>query len=135
MVTVDRPNFRLSDAERAEALDALAEHVRTGRLDLVEYDERSAAVSSAKTRGDLAAVFSDLPEPYPSVLKPAPEVEAVRATVPTPPLGRRLSAMAVPIAAVLAIALFFTAGRFGIFMFVLPVVVALLVGSLGRHRR
>ena len=26
MVTVDRPNFRLSDAERAEALDALAEH-------------------------------------------------------------------------------------------------------------
>ncbi len=135
VVAVDRPNFRLSDAERAEALDVLAEHVRTGRLDIVEYDERSAAVSAARTRSDLAPVFSDLPDPRPAVLGPAPSTEAVPAAVPPLTLGRRVAAMAVPAAAVLAIVLFFTVGRVGIFVFVLPIVVALLVGSLARQRR
>ncbi len=134
-MAVDRPNFRLSDAERAEALDALAEHVRTGRLDLVEYDERSAAVSAAKTRGDLAPVFSDLPDPRPAVLGLAPSTEAVPAAVPPLTLGRRLAAMAVPAATVLAVVLFFTVGRVGIFVFVLPIVVALLAGAFARQRR
>ncbi|EID53666.1 DUF1707 SHOCT-like domain-containing protein [Saccharomonospora xinjiangensis] len=133
-MAVDRPNFRLSDAERTQALDALAEHVRTGRLDLPEYDERSASVTSAKTRGDLAAVFADLPDPRPEVLGPAGTVERVPAAVPVPSLGRRLAAVAVPAATVLAVVLFFTLGRFGIFVFVLPIVVALLAGSLARQR-
>jgi uncharacterized membrane protein len=54
-------SLRLSDADRQEALDALGEHFAQGRLDRDELDERSDAVWSAKTHGDLSPVFADLP--------------------------------------------------------------------------
>ena len=54
-------SLRISDADRAAAVDVLAEHYATGRLDKDEFDERSDAVWSAKTRGDLAPIFADLP--------------------------------------------------------------------------
>lgn len=69
-MTADQSELRLSDDERREALDVLSEHVSTGRLDLVEFDERSAAVSTAKRRKDLEDLFRDLPDPKPSVLRP-----------------------------------------------------------------
>ena len=43
------------------ALDLLSEQYAVGRLDKDEFDERSDAVWSAKTQGDLAPVFADLP--------------------------------------------------------------------------
>ena len=54
-------SLRISDADREAAVDLLAEHYATGRLDKDEFDERSDAVWSAKTRGDLAPIFADLP--------------------------------------------------------------------------
>ena len=53
--------LRISDADRAQALDLLSEQYAEGRLDKDEFDERSDAVWSAKTQGDLAPVFADLP--------------------------------------------------------------------------
>ena len=53
--------LRISDADRASALDLLSEQYAQGRLDKDEFDERSDAVWSAKTQGDLAPVFADLP--------------------------------------------------------------------------
>ena len=53
--------LRLSDADRQEALDVLGEHFAQGRLDRDELDERSDAVWSAKTHGDLSPLFADLP--------------------------------------------------------------------------
>jgi Domain of unknown function (DUF1707) len=53
--------LRISDADRAQALDLLSEQYAVGRLDKDEFDERSDAVWSAKTQGDLAPVFVDLP--------------------------------------------------------------------------
>jgi uncharacterized membrane protein len=53
--------LRISDADRAKALDLLSEQYALGRLDKDEFDERSDAVWSAKTQGDLAPVFADLP--------------------------------------------------------------------------
>ena len=53
--------LRISDADRATALDLLSEHYAVGRLDKDEFDERSDAIWSAKTQGDLAPVFADLP--------------------------------------------------------------------------
>ena len=53
--------LRISDADRATALDLLSEQYAVGRLDKDEFDERSDAVWSAKTQGDLAPVFADLP--------------------------------------------------------------------------
>ncbi len=53
--------LRISDADREAAVDLLAEQYAVGRLTREEFDERSDAVWSARTRGDLAPVFADLP--------------------------------------------------------------------------
>jgi hypothetical protein len=59
-------HIRVSDTERAEVADRLAEHFASGRLDQAEFDERTAQARNAKTRGDLRGLFDDLPEPWPS---------------------------------------------------------------------
>jgi uncharacterized membrane protein len=53
--------LRLSDADREAAMDLVSEQYAVGRLTKDEFDERSDAVWSARTRGDLAPVFVDLP--------------------------------------------------------------------------
>ena len=53
--------LRISDADRESAVDLLSEHYALGRLTKDEFDERSDAVWSAKTRGELAPIFVDLP--------------------------------------------------------------------------
>ncbi len=54
-------SLRLSDADRQEACELLGEQYAQGRLTREEFDERSDAVWSAKTHGDLSPVFADLP--------------------------------------------------------------------------
>jgi hypothetical protein len=54
------PRLRLSDADRDEAIARLSEHYAVGRLDKDEFDERSDAVWTARTQGDLAPIFGDL---------------------------------------------------------------------------
>ncbi|MFC4082491.1 DUF1707 SHOCT-like domain-containing protein [Amycolatopsis samaneae] len=125
--------MRLSDAERQDALEVLEEHVRTGRLDLDEYDDRSAKVTAAKRVSDLVPLFDDLPSPRPGVLLAAPVTSAPGVPDTSSAPGRWLSASAVPIAAVVAIALFFlTRGTFLVFL--LPIGVALALGARGRRR-
>lgn len=58
--------LRVGDAERNSAIDALGEHLSTGRLTLDEYGDRSARVSVARTTADLDALFDDLPLPHPA---------------------------------------------------------------------
>ncbi|MEU6131724.1 DUF1707 domain-containing protein [Saccharopolyspora sp. NPDC047091] len=54
--------LRIGDAEREAAIALLGEHLTSGRLDLVEYDERCAEVVAARSGADLDALFSDLPD-------------------------------------------------------------------------
>ena len=54
-------SLRISDADREAAVDLLSEQYAVGRLTRDEFDERSDAVWSARTQGDLAPVFADLP--------------------------------------------------------------------------
>lgn len=54
--------MRVSDAERAEVADHLAQHYGDGRLDQAELDERLSRAMSAKTRADLTGITDDLPE-------------------------------------------------------------------------
>ncbi len=75
--------MRVGDAEREAALRALGEHMSAGRLDIEEYGERTARVAAARTRGELAALFDDLPPPRPSF-----------ATAPAPPQPRQVAAPA-----------------------------------------
>jgi len=55
-------DMRVSDAERQEVADRLAEHFAAGRLDQAEFDDRVGRAMGAKTRADLGGLFADLPE-------------------------------------------------------------------------
>lgn len=75
------PRMRVSDAERAEVADRLSKHYGDGRLDQAEFDERMARAMSAKTHGDFAGLFADLPDlPGPD----ATGTEAPRMALRTP---------------------------------------------------
>ncbi len=55
-------DLRASDAERADVADQLSRHYQDGRLDQAEFNERLDRAMNAKTRGDFAGIFTDLPE-------------------------------------------------------------------------
>lgn len=133
---MENPEVRLSDDERQEALDALDEHVRTGRLDIDEYGERSAQVTAARRRADLENLFADLPQPRPSVLdqpaQPGTEPTAGKAGEPT--LLHRASGLALPIATIVAVVLLVTVVKTWV-VFLLPVAVAVIGPKLLRHRK
>jgi Domain of unknown function (DUF1707) len=57
-----RPDLRVSDAERDVVAAELGEHFQVGRLNQDEFDERLTAALAAKTRGDLSALLTDLPQ-------------------------------------------------------------------------
>lgn len=61
MVSDPADSLRVSDAERDVTLKALNEHAAVGRLTLDELEERAGRALAARTRGDLAALTSDLP--------------------------------------------------------------------------
>jgi hypothetical protein len=109
-------NLRVGDTERTAAIDELNAHWRAGRLDPGEHEARTTRAHAAVTRGDLQALFADLPPtdvpqaPWvaqPPVAQPG-AVSADRPLVrPDSALGRyrgRLMAL-VPLVAVV---LFFT---------------------------
>lgn len=123
-----QPEMRIGDAEREDGLRALGEHMAAGRLTVDEYGDRSAKVATARTRGELLSLFSDLPEPRPRFHAPAPVFAAPPMPMPylpSRPLGLRVSSALIPIAIVAGI---FLAFRFGFFPFiVLPIIVAIMV--------
>jgi Domain of unknown function (DUF1707) len=59
-------HIRVSDADRNSVAELLGRHYADGRLDQAEFDERISRTMAAKTRGDLAGLFDDLPETGPS---------------------------------------------------------------------
>jgi len=56
------PGLRASDVDLDRVLRALERHTAVGRLDLVEFDQRSTAALNAVTLDELAALTSDLPK-------------------------------------------------------------------------
>lgn len=56
---------RIGDAERERAVMALGDHYAAGRLTKEEFDERTSSAWSARTAGDLAPLFTDLPSLQP----------------------------------------------------------------------
>ncbi len=63
----DKPEVRIGTSERERAQSALSEHFSEGRLDMPEFEERSSLAAAARTVGDLAAVFIDLPGGLPDL--------------------------------------------------------------------
>lgn len=124
---------RASDAERENALRALAAHFADGRLDRSEFDERADAALAARTQSQLRALFTDLPGP-PPVPAAAIETDAAPARAALRPAGRRVAApgfpllLLVPVLLVLAV----TAAVHGLPPF--PLIPLLFILS-HRHRR
>lgn len=54
-------NYRISDAERMEAMDALGRALGEGRLTMDEFDQRCLQVAEAQTHADLQPILEDLP--------------------------------------------------------------------------
>ncbi len=80
-------HLRMSDAEREEAAAELGEHYAQGRLDHAEHAERLDRVWAARTHGDLAPVFRDLPGHRRAPARPwagARPATAWRRGLPTP---------------------------------------------------
>ena len=61
MTQPDDDALRVSDAERDAVLRMLGDHAAVGRLTLDELEDRSGRALTAKTRGELATLTSDLP--------------------------------------------------------------------------
>lgn len=124
----DRPAIRIGTAERNAALKALDAHLEAGRLDAMEYGERSAQVAEARTADEVRPLFTDLPEPHPQLPGDAPGVGAA-APAPAPsggaPAGRSTAGLATwgpRLAAVMpfvAVALFFATGAHFWWLFLL----------------
>jgi len=145
----DPSNIRIGDAERTSALDALGEHLSSGRIDLDEFGTRSAQVTQARTVADLRALFTDLPAPHPTLPGPAPVIRQAAQPVPAAPSSparpadtrspaQRFAGAAVAISGILALVLFLFL-HIPWYIFLLPAVVAIISGAVwgnnGNDRR
>lgn len=128
----DPAAFRVGDAERNAAVTALGEHMATGRIDLDEYGTRSAAANTARTSGDLEALFADLPAPHPALpgmqgLSPLSTAGAVapQQFISTPPAvaddrskTQKLVGAVAASSAIIATILFFATGLWWWFLLI-----------------
>jgi hypothetical protein len=146
-VEPDRPDQRLSDAEREAAVAELAVARAEGRLAPTEYEERAAGAQRARTRADLVPLFADLPDP--SRVRPtsAPPTAAPVAVAESSTrrqsraLGGRIGDTIMALTPFLAVALFFITGFNGSFLWswlwflVIPVTAIIIYGPGGESRR
>jgi hypothetical protein len=65
-------DVRVGTREREDSVRILGEHFSEGRLQMDEYEHRVDGAVRALTRGELRALFTDLPPPYPPFLAPPP---------------------------------------------------------------
>ena len=118
-------DFRVGDAERRAAMDLLAKHHEAGRLDSFEYEDRRGRAVDAVTRGDLDALFADLPALAPDgselERRGAAQVEPSRSG------GKRVRDTVLALTPFIALALFFRTGSWLWFLLV-PVVAIVTKG-------
>jgi hypothetical protein len=128
-VEIEPSDLRIGDTEREDAIRKLGEHMSDGRLGMDEYGERTALVATAKTRGQLLALFTDLPDPRPA-FNPA---VAARTNQPARgrevSVGQRIWSAMVPLSAILALVLFLAVFKVW-FVFLIPAAVAILGGAI-----
>jgi Domain of unknown function (DUF1707) len=132
-------------------MDALGEHLSSGRIDLDEFGTRSAQVTQARTVGDLRALFVDLPAPHPTLPGPVPAVRpdyqpaSARAGSARPDDTRtpaqRMTSAAIAASGIIAAILFF-ALHLPWYIFLLPALIGVVSSAAwgngkddGRGRR
>lgn len=63
----DEDTLWVDSADRKTAIRALAEHRAEDHLTTAEHDRRLELARKAQTRGELKALFTDLPAPHPLI--------------------------------------------------------------------
>ncbi|MEU6131006.1 DUF1707 domain-containing protein [Saccharopolyspora sp. NPDC047091] len=105
-------DIRLSDADRAQGMRLLNEHVAAGCLTSEEFGDRAVQLEQARTRAELLVPFHDLPQPRPRFgdvvpaqrgTPPPTALPAAEPTRPTPHLRYLITAVGAPCAIVGAI--------------------------------
>jgi uncharacterized protein DUF1707 len=126
--TEDHPARRLlvSDADRDRAIAELSEHFQAGRLTAEEREDRTGRALQARTAGELAGLFTDLPRQQAPVIGAAP--------VPARTGSFRPGLLpAVPIAIIAVVVASILSGHRGLIALV-PVLVFLIVRRLACAR-
>jgi Domain of unknown function (DUF1707) len=130
--------LRVSDADRDRAIAELSEHFQAGRLTTDEFEDRTGQALKARTAGDLAELFTDLPRKPSAVAGPAPQAAGPALPAASSPPARFGLVPVVPIVILAAAVL---GGLFSGHPFVIglgPLILVLLIvrGILGggRHR-
>lgn len=67
----DDKTLWVDSADRKVAMRALEEHRTEAHLTEAEHERRCDLAKQAQTRGDLRALFTDLPAPHPLIGEPA----------------------------------------------------------------
>jgi Domain of unknown function (DUF1707) len=127
--------LRVSDADRDLAVSELSEHFRAGRLTMEELDARTGQALQARTSGELASLFADLPPQDPALTAPpsSGQVSSRRAWCGGLSLGR-IALIALVVAAVSSAISGTLAGRHSLGALV-PVIVIALIFSRSAIRR
>ncbi|MEJ2865613.1 DUF1707 SHOCT-like domain-containing protein [Actinomycetospora flava] len=141
------PSPRIGTADRDAAMKALDQHLEAGRLDAVEYGERSARAAEARTVDDLVPLFADLPQPHPPLPgeTSAPAVAPAASAPPASPPARRREPGALvrygPVISgalpIIALILFFTVpiANSWVFFLLIPLGGALFASSRRQDER
>jgi len=128
--------LRVSDADRDRALAELSEHFQAGRLTADEHEERMSLALKARTAGDLAELFTDLPRKPSAMAGPAPQPAGPALPPASSPPARFNPVLVVPVVILAALVLggFFSGHPFVIGLG--PVILVLLIvrGLLGGGR-
>jgi Domain of unknown function (DUF1707) len=74
--------LRVSDSDRDRAIAELSEHFQAGRITTDELEERTGRALRARTAGDPAELFTDLPRKPAPTAGPAPRLAAGPALPP-----------------------------------------------------
>ncbi|MCP3800437.1 DUF1707 domain-containing protein [Allokutzneria sp. A3M-2-11 16] len=129
--------LRVGDTEREAAVQALGKHFTAGRLDVDEYGERTAKVTTARTQGELLAVFTDLPEPHPDLSGLVPRAAATTVPavagdaeldVPGMTKAQRVTAGVMAVSWVAMVPLFFILGTWMVFL--APLALSIFLGAV-----
>ncbi|GAA5080355.1 hypothetical protein HNP84_005116 [Thermocatellispora tengchongensis] len=133
-----RDDLRIGDAERDAMMGALREHYAQGRLTLEELEERLDLTLASRTRGELAKIAEDLPEPHESRAPALPERarrhhhhHGWRPGGPPPFRGRGHGPHPGPIVAVIAVIALFAG--FGVLKVLFFAWLAIMVIGFAHH--
>jgi flagellar motor switch protein FliM len=128
--TKDYPSsgLRVSDADRDRVIAELSEHFQAGRLTVEELEDRTGRALQARTAGELAELFTDLPRRQAAVTGTSPTPARVGsfrpARVPVP----------VPIAIIAVVVLGSILSGHPALIALVPVLVILIVRRLAGGR-